>query len=384
MRAFKNWLVAVVGATGLSAGSAFADYALNMREGVTATSQANYEIHMIIFWVCVAIGIVVFGAMIYSMIAHRKSKGAVAAQFHESTLMEIVWTVIPIVILISMAIPATKTLLAMEDTSNADMTIKVTGVQWKWKYDYVDGAAEGVSIISSLHPDHNEARLLKTGQTTESLKAKFGDQYLLDVDNPLVIPTGQKIRFLLTAADVIHAWWVPDLGWKKDAIPGFVNEAWTKVDKPGVYRGQCAELCGKDHGFMPIVVVAKDPADYAKWVESQKGAAADAAAAADRVWMKEELIAKGEKVYNTNCAACHQANGAGLPGAFPAIAGSAIANGAAAAHVDTVMNGRAGTAMAAYKSILNDVDMAAVLTFQRNSWGNSGSVIQPADIKAVR
>lgn len=384
MRAFKNWLVAVVGATGLSAGSAFADYALNMREGVTATSQANYEIHMIIFWVCVAIGVVVFGAMIYSMIAHRKSKGAVAAQFHESTLMEIVWTVIPIVILISMAIPATKTLLAMEDTSNAEMTIKVTGVQWKWKYDYVDGAAEGVSIISSLHPDLNEARLLKSGHTTESLRAKFGDNYLLDVDNPLVIPTGQKIRFLLTAADVIHNWWVPDLGWKKDAIPGFVNEAWTKVDKPGVYRGQCAELCGKDHGFMPIVVVAKDPADYAKWVESQKGAAADAAAAADRVWMKEELMAKGEKVYNTNCAACHQANGAGLPGAFPAIAGSPVANGAAAAHVNTVMNGRAGTAMAAYKSILNDVDMAAVLTFQRNSWGNSGSVIQPADIKAVR
>ncbi len=384
MRAFKNWLVAVVGATGLSAGSAFADYALNMREGVTVTSQANYEIHMIIFWVCVAIGVVVFGAMIYSMIAHRKSKGAVAAQFHESTLMEIVWTVIPIVILISMAIPATKTLLAMEDTSNAEMTIKVTGVQWKWKYDYVDGAAEGVSIISSLHPDLNEARLLKSGHTTESLRAKFGDNYLLDVDNPLVIPTGKKIRFLLTAADVIHNWWVPDFGWKKDAIPGFVNEAWTKVDKPGVYRGQCAELCGKDHGFMPIVVVAKDPADYAKWVESQKGAAADAAAAADRVWMKEELMAKGEKVYNTNCAACHQANGAGLPGAFPAIAGSPVANGAAAAHVDTVMNGRAGTAMAAYKSILNDVDMAAVLTFQRNSWGNSGSVIQPADIKAVR
>jgi cytochrome c oxidase subunit 2 len=384
VRAFKNWLVAVVGATGLSAGSAFADYALNMREGVTATSQANYEIHMIIFWVCVAIGVVVFGAMIYSMIAHRKSKGAVAAQFHESTLMEIVWTVIPIVILISMAIPATKTLLAMEDTSNAEMTIKVTGVQWKWKYDYVDGAAEGVSIISSLHPDLNEARLLKSGHTTESLRAKFGDNYLLDVDNPLVIPTGKKIRFLLTAADVIHNWWVPDLGWKKDAIPGFVNEAWTKVDKPGVYRGQCAELCGKDHGFMPIVVVAKDPADYAKWVESQKGAAADAAAAADRVWMKEELMAKGEKVYNTNCAACHQANGAGLPGAFPAIAGSPVANGAAAAHVNTVMNGRAGTAMAAYKSILNDVDMAAVLTFQRNSWGNSGSVIQPADIKAVR
>ncbi len=309
--------------------SAHADFALNMREGVTSTSHSVYDLHMTIFWVCCAIGVVVFGAMIYSIVYHRKSKGAVAAQFHESTTMEILWTVVPIVILVSMAVPATTTLLAMEDTSKADMTIKVTGLQWKWKYDYVDGDAAGVSFVSSLHPEHNEARLLGANADL----TKFGDIYLMEVDKPLVIPTGQKVRFLLTAADVIHSWWVPDLGWKKDAIPGFVNEAWTMVDEPGVYRGKCAELCGKDHGFMPIVVIAKAPEDYAKWVAEQKGAAMAEAASADREWTKDELMAKGEQVYNTNCAACHQANGQGLPPAFPAIAGSAIANGdIAAAH----------------------------------------------------
>ena len=248
---------------GTAFASAHADWALNMRQGVTETSQSVYELHMIIFWVCCAIGVVVFGAMVYSIIYHRKSKGASAAQFHESTTMEILWTVVPIVILVSMAIPATRTLLAMEDTSNADMTIKVTGIQWKWKYDYVDGDAAGVSFVSSLHPKHNEARLL--GADVDL--SQFGDNYLMEVDNPLVIPTGQKVRFLLTAADVIHAWWVPDLGWKKDAIPGFVNEAWTQVDEPGVYRGKCAELCGKDHGFMPIVVEAVAQDEYAAWVE---------------------------------------------------------------------------------------------------------------------
>ncbi|MDJ0739390.1 MAG: cytochrome c oxidase subunit II [Gammaproteobacteria bacterium] len=351
-----------------------------MRVGVTETSKSVYELHMIIFWVCCAIGVVVFGAMIWSMIHHRKSKGAVAAQFHESTTMEILWTVVPIVILVSMAIPATTTLLAMEDTSNADMTIKVTGLQWKWKYDYVDGEAAGVSFVSSLHPKHNEARLL--GADVDL--SQFGDQYLLDVDNPLVIPTGQKVRFLLTAADVIHAWWVPDLGWKKDAIPGFVNEAWTKVDEPGVYRGQCAELCGKDHGFMPIVVIAKAPEDYAKWVSEQQASIAAANASADREWTMDELMAKGEQVYTTSCAACHQANGQGLPPTFPAIAGSAIATGEPDAHIGLVLNGKAGTAMAAYRDVLNDVDLAAVLTYQRNAFGNSASAIQPAAVKAAR
>ncbi len=364
-------------------GAAHADFALNMRPGVSETSRSVYDLHMIIFWVCCAIGVVVFGAMIYSIINHRKSKGAVAAQFHESTTMEILWTVVPIVILVSMAVPATSTLLAMEDTSNADMTIKVTGLQWRWKYDYVDGDAEGISFVSSLHPKHNEARQLGSGADLTQF-GDNGDEYLLDVDNPLVIPTGKKVRFLLTASDVIHAWWVPDFGWKKDAIPGFVNEAWTKVDEPGVYRGQCAELCGRDHGFMPIVVIAKAPEEYAKWVQDQKGVAEVAAAAADREWSTDELIAQGEQVYNTNCAACHQANGEGLLPAFPAIAGSAIANGAAAEHMDRVMNGKAGTAMAAYKDILSDADLAAVLTYQRKSWGNDASVIQPAAIKAAR
>jgi cytochrome c oxidase subunit 2 len=360
--------------------SAHADFALNMRTGVTETSRNVYELHMIIFWVCCAIGVVVFGAMIYSIIKHRKSKGAVAAQFHESTTMEVLWTVVPIVILVSMAIPATSVLLAMEDTSRADMSIKVTGLQWKWKYDYVDGDAAGISFVSSLHPKHNEARALGSGADVRS----FGAEYLLDVDNPLVIPTGQRVRFLLTAADVIHAWWVPDFGWKKDAIPGFINEAWTQVDEPGVYRGQCAELCGRDHGFMPIVVIAKAPEDYAKWVADQKGAVAEAAAAAEREWTKDELMARGEQVYATNCAACHQPNGQGMAPAFPAIAGSAVANGEPGPHLGIVLNGKPGTAMAPYRDILNDADLAAVLTYQRNAWGNSASIIQPADVKAAR
>jgi cytochrome c oxidase subunit 2 len=366
---------------GLSAGTAIADYALNMTQGVTETSHAVYDLHMIIFWICVVIGIVVFGVMIYSMINHRKSKGAVAAQFHESTTMELVWTLIPIIILVSMAVPATKVLLEMEDVSNADMTIKVTGIQWKWKYDYIDTEAEGLSIVSSLHPDHNDARLLGA----DADLSQFGDNYLLEVDNPLVVPTGKKIRFLLTAADVIHAWWVPDLGWKKDAIPGFINETWTVIDKPGTYRGQCAELCGKDHAFMPVVLIAKEPAEYAAWVAEQKQAAADIANSADREWTKAELMAKGEAVYKTSCAACHQPNGQGLPPVFPALAGSAIAIDAdPTAHIDVVLNGKAGSAMAAYRDILNDVDLAAVITYERNAWGNEASIVQPSEVKAAR
>ena len=353
-----------------------AEYALNMRTGVTPTSQAVYDIHMTIFWICCVIGVVVFGAMIYSIINHRKSKGAVAAQFHESTTMEIVWTIIPIVILVSMAVPATKTLLAMEDTSDADMSIKVTGIQWKWKYDYVD---EGISFISSLNPEMNKARQLDSGVDV----TKF-DHYLRDVDNPLVVPVGKKIRFLITGNDVIHSWWVPDLGWKKDAIPGFINEAWARVEKPGVYRGKCAELCGKDHGFMPIVVVAKTEADYATWVAEQKAAANAAAASAEHEWTKEELLKRGAEVYTTNCAACHQPTGLGIPGAFPALAGSPVATGPVEGHMDRVMNGKAGTAMAAYKNLLNDADIAAVITYERNAWGNDAGIVQPAAVKAAR
>jgi cytochrome c oxidase subunit 2 len=366
------------GALSWASGPVLADYALNMTTGVTETSNSVYSLHMIIMTICAVIGVVVFGAMIYSIIKHRKSKGAVAAQFHESTAAEIAWTVVPIVILVSMAVPATRTLLAMEDTSNADMTIKVTGIQWKWKYDYLE---DDISFVSNLHPKHNEARQLDSGIDP----AQFGAEYLLDVDEPVVIPVGKKVRFLLTAADVIHAWWVPELGWKKDAIPGFINEAWTQVDQPGVYRGQCAELCGKDHGFMPIVVKAVPEDEYVKWVASKQQIAQAAAASADREWTKDELMSRGAEVYATNCAACHQANGQGVPGAFPGLAGSAIATGAdPAAHIDIVLHGKQGTAMAAYANLLNDADLAAVITYERNSWGNSASVVQPATVKAAR
>jgi cytochrome c oxidase subunit 2 len=347
-----------------------------MTTGVTDTSQSVYSLHMIIMGICALIGVVVFGMMIISIIKHRKSKGAVAAQFHESTAAEIAWTIVPIVILVSMAVPATRTLLAMEDTSNADMTIKVTGIQWKWKYDYLE---DDISFVSSLHPKHNEARQLGSGVDVSTV-----DNYLLDVDEPVVIPVGKKVRFLLTAADVIHAWWVPDLGWKKDAIPGFINEAWTQVEEPGTYRGQCAELCGKDHGFMPIVVKAVTDEEYAEWVAAKQGAAMAAAASVDREWTKEELVERGAKVYATNCAACHQANGQGVPGAFPAIAGSPVATGDPAAHINLVLNGKQGTAMAAYRDLLNDVDLAAVITYQRNSFGNDAGVVQPAAVQAAR
>jgi cytochrome c oxidase subunit 2 len=272
-----------------------------------------------------------------------------------------------------MAIPATKTLVFMADTTESDIEIKVTGHQWKWQYDYL---GEDVSFISSL--------------SDESRKGIYEDpaavaNYLLDVDNEVVVPVGKKIRFLLTASDVIHAWWVPDLGQKQDAIPGFVNEMWTVIDTPGVYRGQCAELCGKDHGFMPIVVRAVSEEEYASWLTKQKGASAEVAAAADKVWLADDLYARGEEVYNKQCIACHQLNGMGIPGTFPAINGSPVATGDQAIHIGRVMDGVAGTAMAPFKDQMSDVDIAAVLTYQRNAWDNKvGDVVQPADVKASR
>ena len=353
-----------------------ADYALNMRQGVTETSRQVYDLHMIIFLICCAIGLVVFGVMIYATVKHRKSRGAVAAQFHESTAAEIAWTVVPIVILVSMAVPATRTLLAMSDTSDADMTIKVTGIQWKWKYDYLD---EGISFISSLAPEHDRARRLGSGVDVTKIP-----NYLLEVDEPLVVPVGKKIRFLLTANDVIHSWWLPDLGWKQDAIPGFINEQWTRIDEPGTYRGQCAELCGKDHGFMPVVLVAKNEADYQAWLAQKKAGARAAAASAGRTWSREELMARGAEVYATSCAACHQPTGLGLPGAFPALKGSQVATGPKLAHIQLVLNGKQGTAMAAFRDLLDDADLAAVLTYERNTWGNDAGLVQPADVKAAR
>ncbi|MBD3618538.1 MAG: cytochrome c oxidase subunit II [Chromatiales bacterium] len=356
----------------MSAGGAFADWEVNMPRGVTEISNTVYDLHMLIFWICVVIGIVVFGAMFYSIVKHRKSRGVQAAQFHESTTVEILWTLVPFLILVGMAIPATKTLIAMEDTSNADMTIKVTGYQWKWHYDYMD---EGIGFFSNL----------ATPRAAIENRADKGEHYLLDVDNPIVVPINKKIRFLVTANDVIHAFWVPDLAMKKDAIPGFVNELWTRIDEPGVYRGQCAELCGKDHGFMPIVVVAMEENEYLDWVAEQKAAREAELMASDKEWGKSDLMARGEKIYNTNCAACHQANGEGMGSVFPAIKGSAVATGEIKGHVDLVMNGVPGTAMAAFGPQLSDVDLAAVITYQRNAFGNdTGDVIQPTDIKAAR
>lgn len=353
-------------------------WGLNLPVGVTDLSKEIYDLHMIALWVCVAIGVVVFGAMIYSMFAHRKSKGAKAATFHESTKAEIIWTIIPIIILVALSIPAAKTLVKIEDSSDSDMTIKITGHQWKWEYDY---PVEGIHFFSNLSADSREA----AGRNS-SINPADVQNYLLDVDNPVVIPVGKKVRLLLTANDVLHAWWVPELAVKKDAIPGFVNDMWVKINKPGTYRGQCAELCGKDHGYMPIKVIAMEEADYGKWVAEQKQAAADAAAAGDKEWTKEELMAQGKTIYTNNCASCHGATGAGIPGAFPALTGSPMmTKGDAAAHIDIVVNGKAGTAMQAYGKQLSDADLAAVITYERNALGNStGDLVQPAAVKAAR
>jgi cytochrome c oxidase subunit 2 len=324
--------------------------------------------------------VLVFAVLIYSIMTHRKSKGAVPATFHESTTVEIIWTTIPFLVLVGMAVPATKALLALEDTRNADMSIKVTGYQWKWKYEYLDGEAEGISFMSNLDEKSNEIR-----QKGSGLDPAEHENYLLDVDNPVVVPINRKIRFLITADDVIHSWWVPDLGWKQDAVPGFINDGWTQLNEPGTYRGKCAELCGKDHGFMPIVLIAKTEEDYAQWVADQKAGAAAEAAAAGKTWAMDELVAKGEEVYKKNCAACHQAEGQGIPGVFPAITGSAVANGDVAKHIDIGINGVTGTAMAAFGPQLSDVELAAVITYQRNALGNSvGDMVQPSDIAAAR
>jgi cytochrome c oxidase subunit 2 len=354
-----------------------ADYALNMPRGVTPLSRDIYDLHMLIFWICCAIAAVVFGAMFWSFYHHRKSKGAVAAKFHHNTTAELVWTIIPIIILIGMAVPATKVLINIERAGDAEMTVKVTGYQWKWHYDYVD---KGIGFFSVLDKQSDEIRKLRSGKDPAA-----HEHYLLDVDQPLVVPVDTKIRFLTTANDVIHAWWVPALGWKRDSIPGYINESWAIIEQEGTYRGQCTELCGMDHGFMPIVVKAVSKEQYAAWEGEMIAAAGAAASGADREWTMDELLARGAEVYGTFCVACHQANGQGLPPVFPALTGSAITVGPAEAHIDRVMNGKPGTAMAAFAGQLNDVDLAAVITYERNALGNSvGDTVQPAAIKAAR
>ena len=359
---FGLWLVS---------GAAFAEYGLNFPKPVTSIGHRVLELHNIILLICVVIFIIVFGFMFYSIYAHRKSRGYKAAKFHDNVKLEVVWTVIPFVILVSMAIPSTATLLEMDDVSKSDMTVKITGYQWKWKYDYPD---QNVSFFSNL----------STPREQIENKATKGEHYLLEVDNPMVLPVGKKVRFVVTANDVIHAWWVPAFAVKKDAIPGFVNEVWARVDEPGVYRGQCAELCGKDHGYMPIVVQAVSPEEFDKWVSLQKDKAASAEASAGKTWTQDELMEKGKKVYASACAACHGANGEGI-GPFPKMTGSKIATGPIAGHLNIVMKGKPGTAMQAFAGQMNDADLAAVITFQRNAFGNkTGDVVQPSQVKAAR
>jgi cytochrome c oxidase subunit 2 len=370
-------LVGLLGAVILFGPSlAFAAYDLNLTKGVTVLSEDLYKMHMIVLWICVIVGIGVFGVMIYSIINHRKSKGAKPASFHESTTVEVIWTIIPFIILVIIAVPATKYLLEIEDTSNPDMNIKVVGWQWKWEYDYID--EEGVSFFSNLDKASNDARMLGSGLKPADA---VGDTYLLDVDNPIVVPVGKKVRLLITANDVIHAWWVPELGVKRDAIPGFVNESWFRAEKEGVYRGQCAELCGKDHGFMPIVVKVVSEADYKSWISSKKQEIAAASAGDTKTFSKEELMARGKEVYDASCAACHGPTGAGIPGVFPGMTGSKIATGDIQAHIDIVVKGKPGTAMQAFGPQLSKADIAAVVTYERNALGNSvGDMVQPSEI----
>lgn len=344
-------------------GAAQAEYDLNLTRGVTSISREVYDLHMIILYVVTVIGIAVFAVMFWSIFHHRKSRGVVPATFHHSTTAEIIWTIIPILILVAMAVPATKTLIFMEESEDPDMTIKVTGLQWKWKYDYLE---EDLSFFSSLDPEHNAIR---KGESDK--KPADVENYLLEVDNPVVVPVNKKIRILTTAADVIHAWWVPDLGWKRDAIPGFVNSNWTLIEEPGIYRGQCAELCGRDHAFMPIVVKAVEEDEYRQWVTDMKAQSAEI---------------DPEKLYATHCAACHQANGQGIPGAFPSLVGTPmVTTGPISEHLDMVINGKPGTAMLAFGPQLSDAEIAAIVTYERNAWGNNtGDEVTAADVKAAR
>jgi cytochrome c oxidase subunit II len=363
-------LIALMSVTLSFAAQANSD--LNMRPGVTETSIAAYDLHMMVVWVMAGVAAVVFGAMFYSFIFHRRSKNPTPATWSHSTKMEVVWTVIPVIILVYLTLPAIDLLIKMEDASDSEMSIQVTGSQWKWHYKYLD---KDISFFSNL----------KKHDVTDT-------KYLLDVDNALVLPVETKIRFLVTADDVIHSWWVPDLAVKKDAIPGFINETWTKIPASAagqIFRGQCTELCGKDHGFMPVVAKIVSKADFKAWVaqkdEERKIAEAAAAKAALENWDMDKLMALGKTTYDAKCAACHKVDGSGMPPMFPALKDSVIAKGPVADHIDIVVNGKAGTAMAAYGAQLTDAELAAVITYERNAWGNNvGDKVQPAKIQAVK
>lgn len=350
----------------------WADYAYNLPRPASKLASEVYHLHNLIMLVVLGIFIVVFGAMFYSLYAHRKSRGHKAAHFHENTTVEVVWTIVPFVILMGMAYPAAKVVIDMKDTSNPDLTIKVTGYQWKWGYDYLQ---DGISFYSTMSTPRDQI---------DNLAAK-NPHYLREVDNPVVVPLGKRVRLLVTANDVLHSWWVSELGVKQDAIPGFIRDIWFKADQLGTFRGQCMELCGKDHAYMPIVVQVVNEADYKAWVASKKAASQTAAADNGKTFSLDEMKARGEKVYAANCAACHQANGMGVPGAFLPLNGSKVATGPIDDHIKVVLHGRPGTAMAAFGPQLSDVDIAAVVTYERNAWDNkAGDVAQAAQVATLR
>ncbi len=360
------------------------EHQLNMQIPVTAVGADIYDLHTWMMIVCMVIFVAVFGVMFYSVFKHRKSKGHKPATFHESTAVEIAWTIVPFLIVIGMALPATKTVVALKDTSNADITIKATGMQWKWGYDYLKGEGEGISFLSNLSTPRAQIGL--PGEPSTEAR---GENYLMEVDNEMVVPVGKKIRMVFTANDVIHAWTIPAFGIKQDAIPGFVRDGWFKADTIGTYRGNCVELCGKDHAFMPIVVRVVSDADYAAWVGTKKKEMAALADDPTKVWTIDELKTKGEQVYTANCVACHQANGKGVPNAFAPLDGSALVNGPKHPQIDVLLNGqdtpRYASAMPGWKQ-LSDTEIAAVITYTRNTWSNKAAenIVQPAEVLAAR
>lgn len=352
---------------------------LNLPFGVTPISHDIYDLNWMIMIICTIIFIGVFGTMLYSIVMHRKSRGHKAAKFDENMAVELTWTIVPFLIIVSMAIPSTRTVVAMKDTSSADLTVKVTGYQWKWGYDYLDGPAAGVHFLSNL----------TTPMAQINNQEPKGNTYLMEVDHPLVVPVNKKVRIVLTAEDVIHSWAVPDFGVKQDAIPGYLRDTWFRAEKTGTYRGQCSELCGKNHAYMPVVVEVKSAEDYAQWAKQQKTAMAASAEDPNKTWTKDELIAQGKEVFTTTCVACHQANGQGIPGTFPALNGDTkFVLAPMKGQILTELNGHPGTAMPAFRDQLSDTQLAAVITYTRNAWDNAGKgpdpVVQPKDVQALR
>jgi cytochrome c oxidase subunit 2 len=365
---------ALAGLLGLAAAGSAHAIAWYFQSPASQMARDIDQLHEYVMWLIIVIFVGVFGFMFYACWAHRKSIGHRAAQFHENTTVEILWTVIPAIILIAIAWPVTKTVIAQKDTTSPDVTVKVTGYQWKWGYDYINGEGEGISFLSTLATPRDQIEG----------SAPKGENYLLEVDNEMVVPIGKKIRIITTAADVIHSWWVPAFGAKQDAIPGFLRDIWFKAEKLGTYRGQCVELCGKEHAFMPIVVRVVSQEDYSKWVAEQKAKSTQSAEDDNKQFAQAELMQRGEKVYAANCVACHQPHGKGVPPAFPPLDGGKLVNGPKEGHIDIVLNGKPNTAMAAFGKQLSNTEIAAVVTYERNSWSNKAGIVQPAEVKARR